>query len=488
MTWRTAGWPELVAILLASPVVAAPQPLTFSVVPGGATLSEGGQVLASGVARFELSPPEGVHRYRIRRPPFDDLWLTIQWNRGLHRWESESAAGAQPIEQPFEMARTVHVRTRPADARVQVEVGGQWRTLAQSHGHVTLEHGWAPGRLRLVAEGYQPEVVTLADGALADPSNDWPTTPIELRGASSPWPWWALGGAVAGVVLWRVTRRPAPPPEEKPERRPAPAVVETSAVERFRRGGKPLPTPPPAKVTTTFMRFVRRLSDPQAMDLKGQRAQTRGGLQVKLREPLRQSARRATWRGQWEPYLESDPPVDVVVLLEAPEQDPDWEQRMTACQAVRSPWVARILDWGTLSTPQGRRRFVVYEHVELMAGEGPDWARQLLSGLAALHEAGTAHGSLAPDTILLTPQGEVCMLEAGFVPGTPAGDLQAAAPLVGGWWAGQPDPSAWPMDVHDLAARLSCCKTAMEALTELPFEVAQQPVDGQKQADEQHPQ
>jgi eukaryotic-like serine/threonine-protein kinase len=128
------------------------------------------------------------------------------------------------------------------------------------------------------------------------------------------------------------------------------------------------------------------------------------------------------YRGQ---YSSPGPPVAVTVL-QGPWNSPDrpsagslsdrhWQQLRRACQ-IQHPNVAGLLDVG--ETPDG----IIYAVAELLSGElvsdilavsggipppqAVDICAQVAEGLRAAHAAGVVHGSVSPQTVLVTGGGE----------------------------------------------------------------------------------
>ena len=128
------------------------------------------------------------------------------------------------------------------------------------------------------------------------------------------------------------------------------------------------------------------------------------------------------YRGQ---YSATGPPVAINVLR-VPSAAPNgsapgslserhWQQLRRAC-LIQHPNVAGLLDVG--ETPDG----IVYAVAELLAGElvsdilavsggipsaeAVDISLQVAEGLQAAHAAGVVHGSVSPQTVLVTGRGE----------------------------------------------------------------------------------
>ena len=55
------------------------------------------------------------------------------------------------------------------------------------------------------------------------------------------------------------------------------------------------------------------------------------------------------------------------------------------------------------------------------AARAVDLAVRMADGLAALHSAGLTHGDLRPDNIVVTPKGQVKLLDAGLAAFTQRG-------------------------------------------------------------------
>ncbi|HVR29678.1 MAG TPA: protein kinase [Thermoanaerobaculia bacterium] len=132
-------------------------------------------------------------------------------------------------------------------------------------------------------------------------------------------------------------------------------------------------------------------------------------------------------------YLGRDPElgrsVAIKVLPEAFASDPerlarlDREAKLLA--SISHPNVATIYGVGADSG----RRYLALEHVpgESLAarlargpvslGEALDIARQVAAGLEAAHDAGVVHRDLKPGNVLLTPAGEVKVLDFGLAKG-----------------------------------------------------------------------
>ena len=61
------------------------------------------------------------------------------------------------------------------------------------------------------------------------------------------------------------------------------------------------------------------------------------------------------------------------------------------------------------------------------AARAVDLAVRIADGLAALHSAGLTHGDLRPDNIVVTPKGQVKLLDAGLAAFTHGGSVRASA-------------------------------------------------------------
>ena len=57
-----------------------------------------------------------------------------------------------------------------------------------------------------------------------------------------------------------------------------------------------------------------------------------------------------------------------------------------------------------------------------------DLAVRMADALAALHSAGLTHGDLRPDNVVVTPKGQVKLLDAGLAAFTGGGAVRASAP------------------------------------------------------------
>jgi hypothetical protein len=134
--------------------------------------------------------------------------------------------------------------------------------------------------------------------------------------------------------------------------------------------------------------------------------------------------------------------VVVTLLSPAGPTDPAAQDRFAvaahAAQRIAPFCVARILDAGV----EGSEGYLVTEYVpgptlaEVVAAEGAQAGPVLLAlaagtvtGLAAIHQAGLAHGELGPGQVVLGPDGPRVML-AGLTAGTPAWDMRAWAETV----------------------------------------------------------
>ncbi len=135
-----------------------------------------------------------------------------------------------------------------------------------------------------------------------------------------------------------------------------------------------------------------------------------------------------------ETYLASDTlrdrQVAVKVLREHYARDPRdakrFEREARAAAAVGHPNVVAIFDEGR----DGNARFIVMEYVEgcdlkpfireqapLPVGEAIQLMRQLLEGLAAIHQVGVVHRDVKPQNVLLTGDGMVKLSDFGIARG-----------------------------------------------------------------------
>jgi hypothetical protein len=152
----------------------------------------------------------------------------------------------------------------------------------------------------------------------------------------------------------------------------------------------------------------------------------------------------------------------VIVTLLSPAGPPDlaaaqrFAARALAAQQVAPFCIARTLDAGA----EVGDEYLVTEYVpgptlaEVVAAEGVQTGPVLMAlaagtvtGLAAIHQAGLAHGEFGPDQVVLSPDGpKVTPPDLASGPGTPAADMRAWAETVLFCALGRP-----PVGPQDLA-------------------------------------
>ena len=168
-----------------------------------------------------------------------------------------------------------------------------------------------------------------------------------------------------------------------------------------------------------------------------------------------------------------DPSVAVALKLLNPAfiMDPDaraalfGEARLAA--RLDHPNILRVLDWDA----DGALPFIVMERlagqpISALAreteGRGIGWAatvplgRQIAAALAHAHDNLVAHGDLKPDNLLLTPSGEVVVLDFGAARGLgPGGPVAAFAGFTARWATAELAQGAPPEPADDLHAMAS---------------------------------
>ena len=138
------------------------------------------------------------------------------------------------------------------------------------------------------------------------------------------------------------------------------------------------------------------------------------------------------------------------------------EARLTA--RLDHPNILRVLDWDA----DGALPFIIMERLAgqpLSAlareteGRGVGWAatvplgRQIAAALAHAHDRLVAHGDLKPDNLLLTPSGEVILLDFGAARGVgPGGPVAAFAGFTARWATAELARGAPPEPADDLHA------------------------------------
>src|SRR5689334_17688680 len=194
---------------------------------------------------------------------------------------------------------------------------------------------------------------------------------------------------------------------------------------------------------------------------------------LRLVERLGATSEGPLYRGQ---YSSAGPPVAVTLLrLPADSADPSgtailsdrhWQQLRRACQ-IQHPNVAGLMDVG--ESPDG----IVYAVAELLTGErvsdilavsagipppqAVDICVQVAEGLRAAHAAGVVHGSVSPQTVLVTGGGEhltVKLIGFDFARHPALADAGAETP----WADDQIDPTD---DIVGVGVLLHCLLTGV---------------------------
>jgi hypothetical protein len=211
------------------------------------------------VSDYTLYPDtQQQHEYVIHRPPFDDLSIKVMWDDD--HWNRETAHGdvAMDDQTRFDLSRSVRLRVFPGHVTVRTESG---EPLPQHDGLVVIPSAWSPPPLYVDAPLFLSYRLEIPKGDLDNPKDTgYPKQTIKLQprfGVFSYWQFYvillAVGVAsrVSGRVrLWWVLRRPAPGPVDAAEAEIKPVPRKATAAE------------PEKSVTTTFVRFLKKLSGP----------------------------------------------------------------------------------------------------------------------------------------------------------------------------------------------------------------------------------
>ena len=194
--------------------------------------------------------------------------------------------------------------------------------------------------------------------------------------------------------------------------------------------------------------------------------------------------------GMGEVYLAQDPRLDRTVALKILPadlaSDPDRMQRFTreakAASALNHPNVAIIHDVGE----SDGIRFIVMEHVEgqtlatkiagraLAVGDVIDIAVQVADALDAAHSKGITHRDIKPANLMLTPRGQVKVLDFGIAKMMRSEE----APITGEWRAdgqtavGSVIGSAAHMSPEQIEGREVDCRSDLFSLGVALYEMA----------------
>lgn len=128
---------------------------------------------------------------------------------------------------------------------------------------------------------------------------------------------------------------------------------------------------------------------------------------------------------------------DVVLTFVTPSDVPGFLAQTEIVAGVVHPVVTPVLDWGVtdsrcfiarqdvVGTPLNE---IVTEREKVGWEDAVGWATDVAAGLAALHAAGVVHGSVSPQTIILTPDESLRLVDAGLARASWPTDLTALDP------------------------------------------------------------
>ncbi|MHB2016545.1 MAG: serine/threonine-protein kinase [Candidatus Xenobia bacterium] len=103
-----------------------------------------------------------------------------------------------------------------------------------------------------------------------------------------------------------------------------------------------------------------------------------------------------------------------------------FEREIEICSTLHHPQITAVLDWGRTECEGETCPFMVLEWVDGVtlrqrlrearpdAGQALQWVRQLLEALRVVHQAGIVHRDVNPDNIMVTPNGQLKLIDFGI--------------------------------------------------------------------------